>query len=309
VNEIRETDTTLFADYVLPEAPVQEREDIVSAPGDCLVLLEPAVEPQGESRVSADLWRGLAESIGLGEYFQKTQNDWIRMKLDHQPPELATVEPPITYERLKEEKIIALNTPEDVIDIVFEKMEFPTFSGRIEFYSEEMAHTGRAMATYQPARIHGERKADYPIHFFPGRSRFFMQGQFTEHPELRELAGKQSTIRLNPKTAKDRDIKEGDMVEAFNERGVCRAPAHLSNAIPPDMAYVLYAYPAKDYTADPPTALAPAMGSADTQDDFSRAIPGLRAKLNSNVPDIFLLPATPDAYETFWDELVEIRKA
>ncbi|MDR2108126.1 MAG: molybdopterin-dependent oxidoreductase [Coriobacteriales bacterium] len=312
VNEIRETDTTIYADYVLPEAPVMERLELACAPYDCIVLMEPATPPQGEARNSADLWKGLADTIGIGEYFDKTEEDWARLKLENQPPPLANVSPPITMERLKEEKIIALDLPEDINDEAWASMKFNTYSGRIEFYSEELTNIGFPMATFEPAFIHDkEMTEEYPLQFFPGRSRFFMQGQFTEVSELRELAGKVSTVALNPQTAAEKGIKKGDLIEVFNHRGSCQAVAHISRAFPPGVAHMWYPYSAKEYLSDPPTALSPAMGTAETCDQYSTFLADLRVREETElfgVPEQLLLPVMSNSNESYWDARCDVRK-
>lgn len=304
VNEIRETDTAMFADYILPEASILERAEISAPTGDCMVLCEPAVPPVGESKDTADLWRFLAKCAGVEEYFQYSTEEWLRFKLQAPAPEIEG----ITWERLCEEKIIPLNVPDDVDDIVWKNMNFPTLTGRIEFYNEAFAHLGLAVASFVPTKIHdAERREKFPLHYFPGRSRFFMQGQFHEYPELRELAGHKSTVGLNPRLARERGIAEGDLVEVFNDYGSCQAWAHLSQSIPPDMAHFWYAYPAKDYLTDPPTVLSAPMGIDDTMDAFAAQCHELDAQITAGIPPTLLL-TFPSANENLWDELVDVRK-
>ena len=304
VNEIRETDTTAFADYVLPEASMFEREEILAPVGNCIVLAEPAIQPLGETKLAADIWRGIAERVGIGEYFNKTNEEWLKVKLQTDNPAIEG----ITLERLRQEKIIRLNVP-DVVPDTWENMDFSTPSGRIELYREEAADIDLPMATFTEPQIHGLKRSEYPLQFYPGRSRFFMQGQFTEIPELRALAGKESTIRLNPKTAKERKICDGDLVEVFNDRGSVRAKAHLTEMLPPGLAHVLYAYPAKDYMTEPPTVLSSALNTREVQDEWSEKFGMLISKaieVEGTPPTVAInLEGTN---ETLWDDLCEVRK-
>ena len=59
--EVRVTDTALFADYVLPDTTTLERMELLLPVGNWAVLQEPAIEPLGEAKPTADFWRDLAE--------------------------------------------------------------------------------------------------------------------------------------------------------------------------------------------------------------------------------------------------------
>ncbi len=305
--EVRMCDTALFADYVLPEANTFEREDLICPADDCIILNEPAIKPLGESKPPADIWRELAKRVGLEKYFNKTTEDWLNVRLETHDPAIAGVKPPITLDRLRKEKIIRLNVPDEIYD-EWGSMEYHTPSGRVELYREELADTGLPMATYVEPQIHSPKKAIYPLQLFPGRHRFFMQGQFQEFPELRALAGYKAVVALNPITAREKGINEGDWVEVYNEKGSVQVTAHLSNMFPPGMAHLWYSYSAKDYPTDPPTVLSSSLGTHDVEDAFSRKV--VRVLMKQPYAG---LPATATfplggANETFWDDLVDVRK-
>ena len=306
VCEIRHTDTSDWADYVLPDSSILEREEIASA-ADCLVYNEPVAPPKGECKDSAEIWRFLAKCAGVEEKFAYSTEDWLRLKLETQTPELTGIQPPVTLERLREEKIIPLNVPDEVDDI-WEQMTFASPTGRIEFYNEAFAHLSLAMADYVPTRVNDrEARKKYPLQFYPGRSRFFMQGQFTDIPELREIAGFKSVAAINPTLAQERGICEGDLIEVFNDQGCCQAYAHLSQWVPPDLVHFWYPYPAKDYITNPPTVLTSAIGLDDTYSEFGSTCMDLEMERTANVPYTLTLTFTRHI-DCFWDDLVDIRK-
>jgi len=307
VFEVRMSDTALYADYVLPEASTFEREDLICPADDCIILNEPAIGPLGEAKPPADIWRELAKRVGLGEYFDKTTEEWLEIRLQTQDPAIAGVKPPITLERLRKEKIIRLNVPDEIYD-EWGSMEYNTPSGRVEFYREELADIGLPMATFIKAQIHSPKRAVYPLQLFPGRSRFFMQSQFQELPEMRALAGYKAVVALNPVTAREKGISEGDWVDVFNEKGSVRVKAHISEMFPPGMAHLWYAYAAKDYPTDPPTILSSTLGTHEVQDAFStKVVYELMKQPYIGLPPTATFPLGP-ANETFWDDLVDIRK-
>ncbi|MFQ3367433.1 MAG: biotin/methionine sulfoxide reductase, partial [Candidatus Poriferisodalaceae bacterium] len=49
-----------------------------------------------------------------------------------------------------------------------------------------------------------------------------------------KVAGREP-VRLHPSTAADRDIKNGDVVRIFNDRGACLAGAVLDNSLMPEV--------------------------------------------------------------------------
>ena len=65
VSDIFMTRTARYADIVLPDATIYERDDMV-VNGDYVQLLEKAIEPLHEARTALDVWSGLAERVGLG---------------------------------------------------------------------------------------------------------------------------------------------------------------------------------------------------------------------------------------------------
>jgi molybdopterin-containing oxidoreductase family molybdopterin binding subunit len=74
-----------YADLVLPDATVFERLTL-SAVQQHLVLSGPAIEPMYEARTETWLWSELGKRVGLGEYFQLGEEDYIRMQLDSGHP-------------------------------------------------------------------------------------------------------------------------------------------------------------------------------------------------------------------------------
>lgn len=49
--------------------------------------------------------------MGLGEYFDKTAEEWIEVRIQSKWPMIAGIQPPLTYERLKKEKLVRAATP------------------------------------------------------------------------------------------------------------------------------------------------------------------------------------------------------
>ena len=310
VFEIRETDTCLWADYVLPECTSFEREELIAPAANCIILQEPAIEPLGEAKPPSFIWGEIAKRFGLGKYFEGMDDEaWNRLRIASGDPALNCPEP-ITYERLKEEKIIPMNVVDDNDKFAYTEHTYQTPTGRYEFYVETLVDVDNALTTYIPPRLIERADEKYPLQLYPGRHRVFMQSQFYEFPELRAIGGDRPTVALNPVTAKERGIKEGDLVEVYNHRGSVKTYASITEAFPPGMAHLWYAYPKKDHIENPPTVLSSTLSSNETYDEFAYkwGEQWLKQNLEVGVPEITLLFGGPNYVETLWDDLCEVRK-
>lgn len=305
-HEVRMTDTGRWSDYVLPDTTTFERYEL-SVRGGNLILCEPAIKPAGDVKGLVELFKELSKRLGFGEYFDKTEEEWLQIRLQTEDPAIASVDPPITWERLKKEKIIPLNLPEEPFN-VWERMDFPSDSGRIEIYSEHLAETGQAVAKYFDPVIYGPKSKKYPLQFYVGRHRVFVQSQFSEFDSLRQIAGEKPFARINRKDAVQRGIKDGDLIEIFNDRGSFRITARVTEGFYPHRVLVYLAYPYKDFDGDPPQALMEPLAVPEREDLLMKTT---HKYLRSHMP----FPATMDmemhipvGWETMWDNVCDIRK-
>lgn len=231
------TDTGLLADYVLPDCMPFERKEILDFAGyGHLVLQEPAIEPIGEAKPMAWITTELAKRLGLGQYFDKTIDEWLEVKLQSDFPPIANIEPKATLKRLEEEKMIPLAWPEDQPFDPMLGLELPSETGRIEIYAERLADVGvpfpSSLDTLESPTANRQNN-EYPYQFFSGRQRFFMQSMFTNDETMIELSGKNPSARMNPIDAAREGIDDGDLCEVYNKRGHVVAPMRLDEAIPP----------------------------------------------------------------------------
>jgi molybdopterin-containing oxidoreductase family molybdopterin binding subunit len=240
------TDTSELADYVLPDCMPFERYDIINMPTyNHVVLQEPAIEPQGEARDAAYLWRELSKRLGMGEWFDKSTEEWIEMTLNTDYPLVAKVDPPITLERLKKEKCIRSLAPTDPPFDPTAGMVFATKSGRIEFYNEQLKHLGFELPRYIPpieSPVIDNNNKEYPYQLFTGRQRFFMQSMFTDDPINVQLSGGEPATRINPADAAKEGLKDGDKVEVYNQRGHVVTKLCLDEAVPSGTIHVWFGW-------------------------------------------------------------------
>lgn len=239
------TDTGELADYVLPDCMPFEREEIIcAAQYNHVVLQEPAIEPRGDVREPVWYWSELAKRVGLGEYFDKTTEEWNSIRLQTDYPLVAALEPKLDYERLKKEKMVRTLAPTEPRFDPFAGLKFSTPTGRIEFYAERLAGLGVALPAYKPCLespvIDGNEK--HPYQLFTGRQRFFMQSMFTDDPLTVALSGGEPATRMNPADALAEGLKDGDKVEVYNDRGHVVTALHLDEAVPPGTVHVWFGW-------------------------------------------------------------------
>ncbi|MCS7285588.1 MAG: molybdopterin oxidoreductase family protein [Anaerolineae bacterium] len=213
VHDIFFTDTTRFADVVLPATSQLERLDLHTSYGHYyLSLNQPAIEPLGESVSNTELFRRLARAMGFEEEcFRDSDEDLVGQALEGIG---------ITWESLKEAGWVRLNIPRPFIPFA---EGFPTPSGKLEFYSHRLEKMGLdPLPYYEPLP-----PSSYPLIFLTPSAHHFLNSSFGAVDSLRAKEGRPEII-IHPHDAEERGISEGDLVRVWNERGECYLWARVS---------------------------------------------------------------------------------
>jgi len=268
VNDIFMTATAEYADYVLPDCTVFEREDIDIGYGGHIVLLEKAIEPMYECRPPIYFWSELAKRLGFGEYFDKTIEEWIEFRLDSKDPSIAGIDPPLTLERLKKEKMVRANIPREIHHPFLDK-KFPTPSGRIEFYCEELVPSGDALPVFRE-QLESPRSAlakKYPLVFNTANNRFFVHTMFANDSTVLKAYTAEPHLSINPHDAEKRDISNGDIVKVYNDRGSFKVKAMISEAVPPGVVHIPHGWWPKQFIEGHLADLLLSLASPETSDE------------------------------------------
>jgi molybdopterin-containing oxidoreductase family molybdopterin binding subunit len=249
------TDTARYADIVLPVADWFETEEICNSGQDHYIKFsEKAIEPLYESKSDADITRLLAEKMGMGEFFTKTDREMMAEALDTEYSKSLG----ITVENLIEKK--AIRYYKDPF-IAYEGNIFPTPTGRIEFYVENPAprlpsdeamdlDRERLPRFFPPTEAWPENPLHdkYPLVLLSERPKFRVHSQWFGNSWLREL-DPEPIIKINHQDASARNIKNGDYVEVFNDRGHAVVKAVLSQGIKPGVLVFPKGWQRKQYIA------------------------------------------------------------
>ncbi|MDO4290029.1 MAG: molybdopterin-dependent oxidoreductase [Eggerthellaceae bacterium] len=305
------TDTGEIADYVLPDCMSFEREDLIT--GACynhLILQEPAIEPQGDCHEPVWVFSELARRVGLGDYFTMSIPEYIDVRLQTQYPLVSMIQPPVTYERLKAEKIIrAAAPPEPKYTPYLNPAEvFSNATGRMEIiYAERLAPVGLEVTrVLEPNRI---GKSDtYPFQLFTGRQRFFMQSSFTDDPITVKLSGENPATRLNPADAERLGLSQGDKVEVYNERGHVVTRLDLDESIPQGTVHVWFGWRRRQFEEGTYAEITAQCAGADSQGPAEDKwfADWLAAGHHPN-PYVESMSALTGSTDCYWDSWCNIR--
>jgi anaerobic selenocysteine-containing dehydrogenase len=241
VHELFFTDTTDYADYILPATTFLEHTDIQGAYGHYFVQLsQQAIDPPGEARSNVWLFGQLAERMGFEEEcFRDTPEEIIRQALaigaDGRSTN-ANMEH-ITLRDLKEQGHIPLGfhrSPEGFQPFTFGPVSTP--SGKIEFYSEALAAQGLdALPGFVPpaeSRF-GAMAERYPLEFLGRKADNYMNSTFANLDGHRKMEARTSQrLEMHPADAEARGIADGDAVRIWNDRGELKLTALVNGTVP-----------------------------------------------------------------------------
>jgi anaerobic selenocysteine-containing dehydrogenase len=220
------TDTTDYADVVLPATTFLEHKDFQGAYGHYfLQLSEQAIAPLGEARSNVWLFSQLARRMGFTEScFGDSVDDLIEQAL------AGRADDGVTRQELEVKKRIRVNSN----SLPFADGVFATPSGKIEFYSRALAGQGmEPLPTFHPPD-ESRRGADahtFPLEFLPRKADNYMNSTFANLPGHQKMESP-GLAMMHAADAGARKIGEADWVEIYNARGKIRLRAHIDGSVP-----------------------------------------------------------------------------
>ncbi|WP_260703407.1 molybdopterin-containing oxidoreductase family protein [Edaphobacter flagellatus] len=218
------TDTTDYADIVLPAATFLETKDVQGAYGHLYAQLsEQAIAPLGEARNNVRLFGELGRRMGFPEAcFDDREDELIDQAIDTGAPWFAG----ITRTTLEREGHIRIAMPENANGDVlpFSTPEwFRTPSGRGELVP---------VPVFKAPTESRANAREYPLEFLPRKADNYMNSTFANIPVHQRMEAKTAGIlEMHASDATSRGIQSGDEVEIFNARGVIRLRAHVNGHV------------------------------------------------------------------------------
>ena len=238
------TATARYADIVLPVCTFFERNDIFAPMGAGLYgVVNKMIEPLGESKSQLDICEALADKLGLDDYNDKTDEEWIKSWLSKLSEAAGVPE----YDALKKQGIYRLKRPETSAPTGkgqdgSEVPPLPTPSGKIEIYSEMIAKMDNPLIPPIPKymetweSLNDPLAKDYPLQLTTPHFKRRAHSQFDNLPWLRDM--QTQMVSINTVDAKPRSISDGDMTRVFNGRGEMFIPAKVTERIMPGVIAV-----------------------------------------------------------------------
>jgi anaerobic selenocysteine-containing dehydrogenase len=224
--------TARYADIVLPAATYLESEDLYRAYGTYYLQYgRAAVMPQGEAWSNFRLAQELAGRLGLTDpVFQMSPQEAMTELLRGARTAAGALDP----EDARSGRPINIAP----IGVDGGGQEFRTPSGKLEFYSEQLAEAGlAAMPDWQPDPEEQREAARWPLRLLTAPGYFQAHTAYAGVAFLRRREGEPVCI-LHPKEARRRGLADGARVRLFNERGEVGLVLRISDEVLPGVVLV-----------------------------------------------------------------------
>ena len=223
-----------WADVVLPESVYLERFDDLNVEWfrePFVAIRQPVVDAPYEQKPNWWIARKLAENLGLGHFYP-----WSDIE-EYFKTRLSAVG--LSYEELKTRGIIlGPKQPNYFHEGV--PPQFPTPSGKIEFYSRQLAQAG-----FDPVPMY-KRPATGPPGYYRmlyGRAPVHSFSRTHSNPILSDMMD-ENEVWVNPVTARRHALKKDQYVRLRNQDGIVsnRIKVKITERIRPDCVYVVHGF-------------------------------------------------------------------
>jgi anaerobic selenocysteine-containing dehydrogenase len=233
VHDVFLTDTADYADIVLPATTQLEHLDVHSSYGHLYALANnPAIAPLGEAKPNTEVFRLLAARMGFDEpCFAESDESMAANAFVASHPRMAGID----WETLKTRGWRRLNVPAPYAP--FAQGNFPTPSGKCEFYSESLHRQGLdPLPTYTPPRESAVSDPAlarrFPLAMLSPPARNALNSSFGGLPVFLETE-KTPWLDIDAEDAAARGIGDGDKVRVYNDRGAFVVTARITDRTRP----------------------------------------------------------------------------
>ncbi|MDP1580130.1 MAG: molybdopterin-dependent oxidoreductase [Candidatus Didemnitutus sp.] len=223
-----------WADVVLPESTYLERfEELHLGPfkQPFVGIRQPVVAPPHDQKANWWIAKRLAEKLDLGHFYPWNDiEDYLKTRVE---------DAGLSYAELKQKGVLL----GDVEPLYFEDgvpPEFDTPSGKIEFFSEQLAEAGfDPVPRYTPP----EEGPPGSFRLLFGRAPVHTFSRTQSNPLLNEMMD-ENVLWLNAAVAQRLELKSGTAVRLRNQDGVVSSPIKVkaTNRIRPDCVYMVHGF-------------------------------------------------------------------
>jgi len=258
----------LYADIILPVNTKLEEKDIstdtIQTYYSSILLEGKCIEPLGESKSDYETVGEVAKKLGLYEEYSQGRSidEWIEFGYEN-----SGIADLVSWEKLEDKGYYVIpthpewqNFPTGISGFNKFPEDFPlsTPTGKIEFYATGLAehfpddeerppvpHWIPEGESHQET-VGTERSKNYPLLVVSNHPRWRMHAQCDDVSWFREIETSRvrgpdgysyEPVWINPVDASARGVKDGDVVQMFNERGAVLGGAYLTERIMPGVVY------------------------------------------------------------------------
>ena len=231
------TPTAMLADYVLPTADWLERPTLTNTYGcsDFAICSERAVQPAYERRTDYQFWKGLGDRLGQSDFWP-----WDTLEEAKYYRVYPLGYDVSSYDEFVEQ--VRFSFPEREY-YKYGRLGFATPSGKVELYSQTLEELGYdPMPSYigpsESEDDNPELAKEFPLTLIAGSG--IMPYYHSEHRNIKPLRylHPEPRMQINPSTAKELGIKNGDWAWIETKRGRIRQVAELTEIVHPRTIFV-----------------------------------------------------------------------
>ncbi len=289
VHEQFMTPTAKFADIVFPVNTFMERND-VAVPwlgSPYYIYLNKAIDSLYDTKSDLEICQELSKRLGIKADLLSLPEDQILRLLTAPRRDIKS------YNKMKKDGYYKVKVAEPFIAFReqikdLENNPFPTLSGKIEIYCEHMAELNHPLMPPIPKYLSHDEHYDspkakkYPLQFLSPHNKRRTHSSLHHMPWLEEI--EPHAVWINTVDALERGIKNGDLVDVYNDRGRIRIPAKVTERIIPGVVCV---YQGAWYSPDKDGVDIGGCANTLTNDGYS---PGGACPMNSALVQIELSP-------------------
>ena len=291
VHEQFMTPTAKFADIIFPVNTFMERND-VAVPwlgSPYYIYLNKAIDSLYDTKSDLEICQELCKRLGLPGDLLNLPEDQILRLLTAPRKDIKS------YNKMKKDGFYKVKVQDPFIAFK-EQIEdpdnhpFPTLSGKIEIYCEHMAELNHPLMPPIPKYFSHDENYDspkakkYPLQLLTPHNKRRTHSSLHHMPWLEEIDP--HSVWLSSADASQRGIKNGDLVDVYNDRGRIRIPAKVTERIIPGAVCV---YQGAWYNPDKDGIDIGGCGNTLTDDSYS---PGGALPMNSTLVQVEISPKT-----------------
>ena len=229
------SETAAIADYVLPVSYYPEADEAVDnkhyGKQAQVSIQQQAIEPLFDTRSGLSIIHGLAQSLGVGRYFNFTIEEANRLRLKPLG---------VSLEDLKRRGVVPVG---DHWEEGFEKLDTP--SGKIELYSKTLDKLGYApIPRWEAPLVSPDEGDDTSFRLIHGKQAIHTHSMTANNAYLMGISENYGMMRLwiNTRRASKLGIGDGDLVQLTSLIGTGNVRVRLTEGLHPSCVWLPSGY-------------------------------------------------------------------